>query len=55
MFRRPDLRNINPWVIVDRETFTILEEGTFSEMVKSKKGNMMTKTLYQQFLEERSL
>jgi hypothetical protein len=55
MFKRPDLRNVNPWVIVDKTTYEIIKEGTFSELVNSKSGNLMTKSLYQQILEERSL
>jgi hypothetical protein len=52
MFKRPDLRNENPWVIVDSKTKEIIQEGPFSELVQTKKGNLMTKTLYEQFLDE---
>jgi hypothetical protein len=55
MYKRPDLRNENPWVIVDSKTKEIIQEGPFSELVQTKKGNLMTKTLYKQFLDEINL
>lgn len=52
MFDRPDLRNQNPWVIVDTKTFKVLKEGTFRELCSSTSGHLMTKSYYPQFLDE---
>lgn len=52
--RRPDLRNVNPWVKVDRDTYQILQIGSFEEINKSKiDGHTMTLSLHTQILEER--
>lgn len=52
--RRPDLRNVSPWVKVDQKTYEILAVGTFEEINKSKiKGHTMTLSLRTQILQER--
>lgn len=54
MYQRPDLRNQNPWVQVDKETWQIIQIGTFEEINKSEiKGHIMTLSLRNQILEER--
>jgi len=54
MYQRPDLRNQNPWVQVDKETWHIIRIGTFEEINKSEiKGHIMTLSLRNQILEER--
>lgn len=54
MFRRPDLRNENPWVFVDSKTYKIILEGVFSDLVKLRGGHLMTKTVYNQIIDERN-
>ena len=52
--RRPDLRDVSPWVKVDKETYEILAVGTFEEINKSKiVGHTMTLSLRSQILQER--
>lgn len=53
MYQRPDLRNENPWVIVDSKTYKIIREGSFSDLVKHHGGHLMTKSVYDQIIEER--
>lgn len=51
---RKDLREENPWVRVDKQTWEILQVGTFEFINKSKmEGHTMTLSLYNQILEER--
>lgn len=54
MNNRPDLRNENPWVVVDTKTYDIIQEGLFSDLVKLKGGHLMTKSVYNQIIEERT-
>lgn len=52
--KRKDLREENPWVRVDRETWQILQVGTFEFINQSKvEGHTMTLSIYNQILEER--
>jgi hypothetical protein len=54
MIRRPDLRDSNPWVKVDKQTYQILFTGTFDFINELKvEGHIMTLSLYNQILEER--
>jgi|LauGreDrversion4_2_1035121.scaffolds.fasta_scaffold2140595_2 hypothetical protein len=54
MIRRPDLRNSNPWVKVDKQTYQILFTGTFDIINELKvEGHTMTLSLYNQITEER--
>lgn len=51
---RKDLREENPWVRVDKQTWEILQVGTFEFINKSNmEGHTMTMSLYNQILEER--
>ena len=51
---RKDLREEHPWVRVDKQTWQILQIGTFEEINKLKmEGHTMTLSLYNQILEER--
>lgn len=51
---RKDLREENPWVRVDKQTWEILQVGTFKEINESKiQGHLMTLSLHTQILEER--
>jgi hypothetical protein len=51
---RKDLREENPWVRVDKETWQILQVGTFEFINKSKvEGHTMTLAIYEQILEDR--
>ena len=51
---RKDLREENPWVRVDKETWQILQVGTFEFINQSKvEGHTMTLSIYNQILEER--
>jgi hypothetical protein len=52
MYKKSDLRNEHPWVVVDSKTYQILLEGSFSDLVGSKGGNLMTKKFYEQILSE---
>ena len=54
MFRKSDIRNEQPWVVVDKNTWEIIKEGSFSELVGSTEGHLMTKTIRKQILEERN-
>lgn len=54
MFKRPDLRNENPWVVVDSKTYEIIREGSFSDLLKLRSGHLMTKSVYNQIMEERT-
>lgn len=52
--KRKDLREENPWVRVDKETWQILQVGTFEFINQSKvEGHTMTLSIYNQILEER--
>ena len=54
MYKRKDLREENPWVRVDRETWQILQVGNFEDINKSKmEGHTMTLSIYDQILEDR--
>lgn len=54
IYKRKDLREENPWVRVDRETWQILQVGTFEFINQSKvEGHTMTLSIYNQILEER--
>ena len=51
---RKDLREENPWVRVDKETWQILQVGTFEFINQSMvEGHTMTLSIYNQILEER--
>jgi hypothetical protein len=51
---RKDLREENPWVRVDKETWQILQVGTFEFINKSKvEGHTMTLSIYNQILESK--
>ena len=51
---RKDLREENPWVRVDKQTWQVLQVGTFEFINKSKvEGHTMTLSIYNQILEER--
>jgi hypothetical protein len=51
---RKDLREENPWVRVDNQTWQILQVGTFEVINKTKvEGHTMTLAIYNQILEER--
>jgi hypothetical protein len=43
-----------PWVVVTRNTYTIIFEGTFKECQKYH-GHVMTKKLYEQICQERDI
>lgn len=52
--KRKDLREENPWVRVDRETWQILQVGTFEFINQSNvDGHTMTLKIYEQILEDR--
>jgi len=54
MLNRKDLREEHPWVRVDKETYQILQIGTFEFINKSNlEGHTMTLSLYNQISEER--
>lgn len=54
IYKRKDLREENPWVRVDKETWQILQVGTFEFINQSKvEGHTMTLSIYNQILEER--
>jgi hypothetical protein len=54
LWNRKDLREENPWVRVDKETYQILQIGTFEFINKSNlEGHTMTLSLYNQISEER--
>jgi hypothetical protein len=54
LWNRKDLREENPWVRVDKQTYQILQIGTFDDINKSKlEGHTMTLSLYNQILEDR--
>lgn len=50
--KRKDIRMEGPWVLVNTKDFSIMEEGDFSNLV-GKGGHIMTKTYYDQLLDER--
>jgi hypothetical protein len=51
---RKDLREENPWVRVDRESWKILQVGNFEFINKSKvEGHTMTLAIYNQILESK--
>jgi hypothetical protein len=54
LWNRKDLREENPWIRVDKETYQILQIGTFEFINKSNlEGHTMTLSLYNQISEER--
>jgi hypothetical protein len=54
MWNRKDLREENPWVRVDKDTYQILQVGTFDFIINSNlDGHTMTLSLYNQIIEER--
>jgi hypothetical protein len=54
LWNRKDLREENPWVRVDKQTYQILQIGTFDDINKSKlEGHTMTLLLYNQIIEDR--
>jgi hypothetical protein len=54
LWNRKDLREEHPWVRVDKETYQILQIGTFEFINKSNlEGHTMTLSLYNQISEER--
>jgi|LauGreDrversion4_2_1035121.scaffolds.fasta_scaffold26828_5 hypothetical protein len=52
MYRKSDIRNEQPWVVVDSKNYQIIREGSFFDLVESKEGNLMTKVFYEQLLSE---
>jgi hypothetical protein len=51
---RKDLREENPWVRVNRESWKILQVGNFEDINKSKiEGHTMTLSIYNQILESK--
>ena len=54
LWNRKDLREESPWVRVDKQTYQILQVGSFEFINNSKlEGHTMTLSLYNQILEER--
>ena len=54
MWNRKDLREENPWVRVDKDTYQVLQVGTFDFIINSNlDGHTMTLSLYNQIIEER--
>jgi hypothetical protein len=54
LWNKKDLREENPWVRVDKETYDILQVGTFESINNSNlEGHTMTLSLYNQIIEER--
>jgi hypothetical protein len=54
MWNRKDLREETPWVRVDKETYDILQVGSFEFINNSNlEGHTMTLSLYNQIIEER--
>lgn len=49
---RKDIRMEGPWVLVNTKDFSIIQEGNFSDLA-GKDGHLMTKSYYQQLLDER--
>jgi hypothetical protein len=49
--KRKDLRDINPWVLLNTKDYSIIFEGLFCDLV-GKSGHLMTKEYYFQFLDE---
>jgi hypothetical protein len=49
--KRKDSREINPWVLVNKTDYSIIQEGIFFELV-GKSGHLMTKEYYHQFIDE---
>ncbi len=50
--RLKDLKDTNPWVLVDTKDYSIISEGLFCDLV-GKSGHLMTKEYYFQVLDER--
>ena len=54
MIHRPNLVKTHPWVKVDKETYQILQIGSFDFINQSKvEGHVMTLTIYNLICEER--
>ena len=54
ILKKKDIRDENPWVRVDCETWKVIQIGTFEYINKSKvDGHTMTLSIYNQILEER--
>lgn len=54
LWNRKDLREEHPWVRVDKETYQILQVGSFEFINNSNlDGHTMTLSLYNQIIEDR--
>jgi hypothetical protein len=54
MIRRPDLRNESPWIKVDKQTYQILQIGSWAEINESEvDGHTMTLSIYDLICEDR--
>jgi hypothetical protein len=52
--KRPDARDLYPWVIVHPQTYEIIVEGRFESLVGETSGHLMTLSNYKQFLEDKN-
>jgi hypothetical protein len=52
--KRPDARDIYPWVIVHPQTYEIIRQGRFESLVGETTGYLMTLSNYEQFLKEKN-
>jgi hypothetical protein len=54
LWNRKDLREESPWVRVDKQTYQILQVGSFEFINNSNlDGHTMTLSLYNQIIEDR--
>jgi hypothetical protein len=54
LWNRKDLREEHPWVRVDKQTYQILQVGSFEFINNSNlDGHTMTLSLYNQIIEDR--
>jgi hypothetical protein len=54
MIRRPDLRNESPWIKVNKQTYQIIQIGSWEEINKSEvDGHTMTLSIYDLICEDR--
>jgi hypothetical protein len=54
LWNRKDLREESPWVRVDKQTYQILQVGSFEFINNSNlEGHTMTLSLYNQIIEDR--
>jgi hypothetical protein len=51
--KRPDARDLYPWVIVHPQTYEIIVKGRFESLVGETSGHLMTLSNYKQFFEEK--